>query len=335
MFKRRKGSIVFRSLALVVILISSILFPACSLSGRQQPTPTPQPTIGPTLYPAIQGLYESCSPDGGTFCLERLKQMASAGFTLVVNYDQLYGSAEQQLAYAKQAHSLGMKVIWGMSDPAFWNGTNLLDYYGDLSATCGCSDNKGFIHYMVSLVAHLPATWGYYVGDEVKRQDHDKMKAFADLIKQLDPSHPRLFVSTEDTSTNGANLVPFVDTAEVLGGDTYPISTSEPVAAIGKISRSIQSIADRYDKQSIIVLQAFNWAQYPQATWVCSPLPDCAHFPTEDEMRQMRDLAVNNAHLQFILWYSYFDILNSKNPSAQFKSLIGAASSNLTPATRP
>jgi len=52
-------------------------------------------------------------------------------------------------------------------------------------------------------------------------------------------------------------------------------------------------------------------------------------------MRQMRDLAVNNAHLQFILWYSYFDILNSKNPSAQFKSLIDAASSNLTPATRP
>lgn len=327
--KKRKNYPVLTIVEFGVLSIIVSLFPACSLAGQQSPTPKI-----PTLLPKIQGLYESCSPSRGANCLDRLEQMASAGFTLVVNYDQLYGSAKQQLAYARQADSLGMKVIWGMSDPAFWNGTDLLSYYGDLAATCACSDNNGFIQYVVSLVKKLPATWGYYVGDEVKRQEHDKMQAFADLIKQLDPSHPRLFVSGEDTSTMGSNLLPFVDTAEVIGGDVYPVDTSEPITAVGKIARSIQSIADRYSKQSMLVLQAFSWAEYPHTAWVCSPFPGCARFPTENEMRQMRDLAISDSHPQLILWYSYFDILNSDNPAAHFADLVNAASANLTPTTQ-
>src|SRR5438105_5589345 len=110
-FKGRKGLAVL-GIAASVILSVAILF-AYLVAGRQTPKKS--------IYPRVQGLYESCSPSRGSLCLDRLKLIASAGFTLVVNYDQLYGDAEQQLAYANQAHSLGMKVIWGMSDPAFWN----------------------------------------------------------------------------------------------------------------------------------------------------------------------------------------------------------------------
>jgi hypothetical protein len=58
------------------------------------------------------------------------------------------------------------------------------------------------------------------------------------------------------------------------------------------------------------------------------PIPNCARFPTEDEMRQMRDLAINNSQVQFILWYSFFDILDSTEPSAHLTALIKAASTN-------
>jgi hypothetical protein len=44
-------------------------------------------------------------------------------------------------------------------------------------------------------------------------------------------------------------------------------------------------------------------------------------------MQQMRNLAVANAHLQFILWYSFFDILRSTNPSAHLTALTKAACS--------
>jgi hypothetical protein len=84
----RRGSRIFLQ-ALFLLLLAS-----CS-PGRQQPTPTPAPTVEiPVLHPALQGLYESCSPGKGTICLDRLRQMATAGFKLVINYDQLYGTAD-------------------------------------------------------------------------------------------------------------------------------------------------------------------------------------------------------------------------------------------------
>ena len=298
-----------------VILFGTLLFAYFNAGPPPRSTP---------IYPRIQGLYESCSPSQGPLCLDRLAQMARAGFTLVINYDQLYGNADQQLAYANRAHALGMQVIWGLSDPAFWNGTDLLNYYRALAATCGCSDNEGFIRYVVSLAKSLPATWGYYVGDEVRSGDHARMKAFADLIKRLDPLHPRLYIAGEDSSTMGTNLEPFVDTAEFIGGDIYPVGTSEPITTVGGISRAIQSIADRNGRQAVIVLQAFSWAQYAKPPRQCFPGQSCNDFPTEDQLRQMRDLAAHNAHPRFLLWYSYFDIVRSGNALEHWLELISA-----------
>ena len=273
-----------------------------------------------------QGLYEGCAPHrNASRCLDRLKMMAAAGFKLVLNYDQLYGTSDQQLAYAEQAHSLGMKVIWDMSYPVFWNGTNLLSYYKELAATCNCSDNRGFIRYVVNLVRDLPATWGYYVGDELPRADHAKVKPFSDLVHQLDPSHPRLYVGIG--SPNGSNLDPFVDIAEVIGADYYPIGTpTEELSKVGAVARITQFIAGQNKKQSVMVLQAFSAAEYPRQYWSCSPFPACTRYPTEPEMRQMLDLTLQNSRPPFVLWYSYFDILRSDNPALRWSNLVAAVS---------
>lgn len=315
------------------MLLLSLLLVLITACGGPQPAPAPTPTVQiPVLHPPLQGVYESCSPSKGVICLDRLRQIADAGFKLVINYDQLNGTASQELAYAKQANTLGIQIIWSMSDPAFWNGTDLLSYYPDLSPTCGCTDNIGFILYAIDLVKNLPATWGYYVGDEVKKQDHTRMKAFADLVKRFDPTHPRLFVSGEDASTLGANLAPFVDTAEVIGADVYPVgNSSETIETVGKVAHAVQAIANRSHRKTMMVLQAFSWAEYPDKTFVCSPFPECARFPAEDEMQHMRDLAVNGARVQFILWYSFFDILKSTQPSSNLAALVRAASSNPQP----
>ena len=323
MLERRKRTLCVGIGSLIVLAaLASALHAYSPLfqAGQQNPDV-------PTLHPAVQGLYESCPPIEGSTCLDRLKRMAESGFRLVVNYDQLWGTAEQEIAYAETAHALGMKVIWGMSDPALWNGSSLLRYYPDLSATCRCSGNTAFIQYVVNLVKGLPATWGYYIGNEVKVGDHALFKPYADLIKQTDPSHPRLFVSGEDSTTLGSNLAPFTDTADVLGSDVYPVGTPEPIAAVGSVARAVQSIADRSGKPSVLVLQAFNLAQYQQTTWSCVIPLNCPRFPSEDEMRRMRDLTLQNAHPAFILWYSFFDISKSDNPSAHLDDLVAAASS--------
>ena len=312
-------------IALALFLIGALLYSCTLLKSQQQPS-----TKIPVLHPLMQGLYESCPLEDGTECLHHLDQMASSGFTLVLNYDQLYGSAEQQTAYAKKAQQLGMKIIWGMSDPAFWNGTYLPGYFKTLARTCACADNTSFIRYVVHLVQAFPGTWGYYIGDEVKSGDHDRFKLFSDLIKQLDPTHPRLYISGEDTSSMGANLKPFTDSADFVGSDIYPISTSQSIETAGVVSHAIQAVADQSHKPSVMTLQAFSWSEYPNDAWVCSPFPYCTHFPSRDEMLHMRDLVMNNAHPQILLWYSYFDIFRSDNPTVHWNNLVSAMSTPIS-----
>jgi hypothetical protein len=42
-------------------------------------------------------------------------------------------------------------------------------------------------------------------------------------------------------------------------------------------------------------------------------------------MRSMRDLALSNMHPRLLLWYSYFDVLRSDNPTKNWANLANAA----------
>lgn len=285
------------------------------------------------LPPDGQGLYEGCPPSRGQMCLDRLKQMASGGFTLVVNYDQMSANASQEIAYADQANVLGMKVIWNFSQHAWWDGTNLVSYFPALTATCNCSDNTGFTKYFVNLVKNLPGTWGYYVGDEISTSVHTQWKAFADLIKQTDPGHPRLLVLGSTSAYTNTNFPMFADGADVFVQDYYPISyhSQFPISGTATVARGLLSITRRYDKQLGMVLQAHSLGEYSQYSTSCSPFPRCEPYPTFDQMHQMRDFVLQNSTPQLILWYSYFDILRSDNPTQHWHDLVMAAQSRWLP----
>jgi hypothetical protein len=332
MFKRQKGSIAIGFVVLVILF--GIAFRAYSFLHQGDP----KQGVNSYNPPDGQGLYESCAPDNGSRCFDRLKQIAAGGFTLVLNYDQLYGTAGQQLAYAKQVHSLGMKIIWAMNDQAFWNGTgtDLVSSYSELAATCNCSDNNGFIRYFVGLVKNLPATWGYYIGDEVAPPAHAKLKMFTDLIKQIDPFHPRLFIGdAEDSVSASHGNSPFYDTAEVIGDDHYPVGRDGyTVDTTAEVAKGVQAYADKYGKDSALVLQSFSFAQYPGDSFVCSPFPSCTSFPTKDQMQQMLSLTLRNSHPRLILWFSYYNILRSDNPSGHWADLVAATHANFTHETR-
>lgn len=322
-----KGSSSYRGyvvlmITLAIALIGILMHTIFVSASMNQPHASGSKIAFPSRTPT-QGIYDSCAPEKGSICYERLKQMAQAGFTLVLNYDQLSGNAQQQLAYASQAHQLNMKIIWAMNSHTFWDGTDLRQHYQALAATCNCSTNQGFLHYFVDLVKDLPATWGYYIGDEVPYKDHDKTKGLAEKIKQLDPSHPQLLIAGASTIESVVtNLMPFTDTADVLGADYYPIGSAYmPLQATADIASTVQSITDQVHKPSALVLQAFSWSQYPDEAWRCSPFPSCAHFPTKDEMCQMLTLALSNARPQILLWYSYQDILRSNDPSGHLQTL--------------
>jgi hypothetical protein len=281
------------------------------------------PTTNSTGPTDGYGVYESCSPNDENTCLNHLNTMAAAGFKLVINYSQLDGDKNFQEAYFDRAQSLGMKVIFPLKDPAFYNGKDLRSEFPALAQTCNCSSNSGFIDYVVHLVKGYPSLWGYYVGDEVDPADHNDMKAkLADAVQQLDPNHPRLFIDNAGQAVavwHGNS--PFYDTAEVIGSDFYPIRDDSPqyptIDQAGEVAAGVQAYADAHKEGSAIVLQAFSYTNYN--------IPGTP-YPTADQMKSMLSQVLAHSRPRIILWYSYYDTMSSGPASTQhwntLKSLI-------------
>jgi hypothetical protein len=244
----------------------------------------------------------------------------------VINYDELYGDASFQTAYLDRAQSVGMKVIVALSNPAFYNGTDLTSEFPALAQTCNCTDNHGFIQYVVNVVKNHPAVWGYYIGDEVDPSHHDTMKsALADVVHQLDPTHPRLFIDNagESTSVWHRNS-PFFDTAEVIGTDFYPLrgETSDypTINQAGAVASGIQAYANAHKEGSAIVLQAFSYSEYDTPG---------APYPTASQMESMLSQTLAHSHPRIILWYSYYDTMASDNPTQHWNDLKATIASNM------
>jgi len=275
-----------------------------------------------------QGLYESCGPQWGMkACNRRLRTIGAAGFRVVINYSQLEGTAQEELDYARHAADAHVQIIWNFSYSVFWQGGNALTQFPLLARTCKCSNNTGFVQYVVRLVKNLPATWGYYVGDEVPAQYGPGVAALSSAIRAVDRGHPLLFVAIGGMNVHAirGRLEPFVNSADVLGADHYPVGVNEPIHSEAAIARSLQKYATRQSRQTALVLQSFSWAQYPWQQYDCSPFPACATFPTVKQMQELRLLAESYATPSLILWYSYFNILGWSEPEQTWDDVVQAA----------
>jgi hypothetical protein len=268
----------------------------------------------------LQGVYEYCAPAAATDgCVGRLRQIAAAGFGAVLNYAAFDADRAELERYMKAAAALGLKLIWPIQERVWWQSGALLRSYARLAADCDCSGDDAFLRYVVGLIRSSPATWGYYMADEQAPQDARLVAAFSRRVHTLDRSHPRLAVAVGD-DTVARLLAPYAAAADVLGADSYPIGAGQPVDRVGTIGRAVGSLAATTHRQSAMVLQAFDWSSYPHALAASAP-----RWPTRAELRQMRDLAISTAHPSLILWYSYFNILQSPGFAEHWRDLVWAA----------
>jgi hypothetical protein len=264
-----------------------------------------------------QGLYESCDlQDELEACDARLETIARAGFRVVLNYQQFQADRGHILAYAAAAESAGLKLVWPMKDSPWWKGSGLRAAYPPLARDCACASDDEFLRWVVRLVTGLPATWGYYVGDETPPRYATGVGRLSALVKRLDPVHPRLFVG--DGSQIAASLSPFSGVADVLGGFVYPIGTQNPLSTVASVSAELTHLARR-DQRPAVVLQAFSWGQYPEGTRFR------ALWPTRRQLRTERDRALEGGRPRLLLWYSYFDITRSDDPARHWRDLVSAA----------
>jgi hypothetical protein len=251
-----------------------------------------------------------------------------------VPYGILYLSGDNVMKYLDYAGSLGLQCRITLNSIVWYTGGSLVDYFPTFAKSISATNNPSFISGMVSLVAQSSGLWGYYVGDEVYPQYHDQINSTATTLQNLDPWHPRLFVATINAGVNELpqTVQPFLDVCNIMAGDFYPYgyATSAGIAQFGATCQQFQSVCTQAVVQSGFVLQAFSFTSYGQVT--CQPRPQCAAFPTHDQMKQQHDIALANATPEVILWYSYFDILRSStdpNVVAQnWANVVAAANGN-------
>ena len=150
-------------------------------------------------------------------------------------------------------------------------------------------------------------------------------------VHYTDPFHPRLFVTY-----NVQKLAVFADSADVLAEDYYPIGEPyQTVNGTGTVAQQVQLLANRHMLASALVLQSHSLGEYRAYASLCHPFPRCMPYPTVGQMRQMRDLVLQNAHPRLILWYSFFDLLKSDDPVQRWSNLINAAGTGSAPLTIP
>jgi hypothetical protein len=291
----------------------------CLLALLVAPCTAPAATGSPTLPP--QGIYEGCAPAAELrACVARLTTIRSAGFQYVLNYSAWYGSPAEIQDYADAAVALDLQLIWPLNHPA-WRGSGSLDAtYTDLSEAEDLS-NSELIGQAIDMVRGHPATWGFYVGDEVSPTEADRVAWLSATVRQLAPNRPQLYVARPDA----ALLKPFLPLIDIAGFDTYPVGSADP--RVWRVASLARSLATASGTPTAIVLQAFSWSQYQ---------PDLpAAYPSKRRLQIMRDAAIRYGSPALILWYSYQDILRSDAPRQRWSNLRHAAFSPRCGLLRP
>lgn len=336
-----------RKFSLVILALLSLQ----GLCGERAANVLAAPVTSRTTSPADgSGLYQSCDPRL-VYCLKNLETFAAAGFSVVINYSQFARDATiaDEEAYAAHATEWDMKVIWPVNDFIYTNNadTTLQAAYPTLAASMAASgqcpsfsgDNYGFASCFIRIVAALPGTWGYYIGDETPASSETDLRHLVDAIVDTDPTHPRLYVATEiGDETNTAALETFSRSycdgsgachpdATVILQDFYPVGTPmapNAKALTGQIAAGVRSLAEANNAGYGMVLQAHSLSEYPDQYPSCGGVAVCP-YPTKLQMRDMRDAALAQGRPRLILWYSYFDLLRSGSYLRHWSDLLQAA----------
>jgi hypothetical protein len=267
-----------------------------------------------------EGIFESCQLDTQmSTCLQRLQVIQSGGFQVVV-IDADKGSPASLSIYAAAAQQMGMKVMWEISDPGWWQNTSVSGDFPEFASACGCSDNSSLLTYMINYLGSLPGTYGYYAADDsmLGPGDHAGVAQYVSQIKALDPNHPVILSSGDEDQTSQYESLGNMNAAEI-----YPITTSSlmPVSSnqgywdsIAQEAAGDQKMANRHSKASAFILQAFSWGDNlddGEAMGLCTPSMskercwDSAMYPTAADQLKLRNEVLKHAHPSIILWWSF------------------------------
>ncbi len=188
------------------------------------------------------------------------------GFQVVLNYWSTSMTVADNLVYANNAAALGMQVIWNLADYRNGSLASKLD--------------------LVRATSSHPATWGYYIGDEVRPENRGRRSPALRRHSQPDQEAAALRLAPEQSL-----MQPFRKLADYIGPNDYPYGPWDP--PVCQTSRW----SYRMGRNPVMVLQAYSWSiDFPDFQ------PD---WPSAGEMRRMRNQATRCGQPKLLMWFCF------------------------------
>jgi hypothetical protein len=306
-----------------------------------------------------QGIWVDCNPDNSAGSCDgvldvtseaELQTIAAAKFGYVFNDSNLWGTQAEITAWATQANSSGVKIVWYLPlDFVLYQCTDTTNYSLISNDTelaprfCSGCTNAAFTTALVKWLATFSATSGYYIDDEyvnmasqgeiqnyegkiISESTIEKdIATFYSAIHAADPNH-RIYgaetwdsVNTADERQLAGFLDPIAAALDVMGADYYPIGTGEAARTEALASSWLDTIAGGYSKSTFMNLQAFSWEDF--ASGACASKSICV-YPTVSLLQTMLTEAAGASMAPSVLvWYDYGDTV----ANGQWSNFVAAA----------
>ena len=260
------------------------------------------------------------------------------------------------IAYTAYANQLGLKIIWPIDDFMYSNAnaTDVLRRYPRLvqsinsSGLCyhSIATNYWLVACITIITSDHPGTWGYYIGDELPASDEPKVRHIVDAILDWNESAWRMFMAQDPGGHLNSSQVNAYGRyysdgshaaadANVIAQDYYPIGTDQQTSAAattGQIAASIHSFAKRQDTSYGIALQSQSLSEYKSNYPWCTSVAACP-YPTASQEESMLGAVLAQGTPQIVMWYSYFDLLNSHNYTKHWTDLTTVVGGVPAPST--
>lgn len=217
---------------------------------------------------------------------DHIDRVAASPFNTIMCYGINSGDADRVRAYLDYLDSKGLKIIYSIKD--VFAGTK---YFHE--PVLGFRGEEAIVRGIVAAFRDHPALLGWYLNDELPPSMRDRLEARYRLVRELDPGHPTWAVLYQVDELFG-----YLDTADVLGTDPYPIP-AKPVTIASDWAKKTDGVSGGH-RPVWMVPQAFDWSHYHKDR--------PGRFPTRDELRVMTYLCLIHG-ADGLVYYCYHDLL--------------------------
>lgn len=215
-----------------------------------------------------------------------IDRVAASPFNTIMCYGINAGGTDRVREYLDYLDAKGLKILYSIKD--VFEGTK---YFRE--PVLGFRGEEAIVRGIVSSFRDHPALLGWYLNDELPPSMRDRLEARYRLVRELDPRHPTWAVLYQVDELFG-----YLDTADVLGTDPYPIP-SKPVTTVSDWARKTDAVSGGH-RPVWMVPQAFDWSHYHKDR--------PGRFPTIAELRVMTYLCLIHG-ADGLIYYCYHDLL--------------------------